>query len=115
MSTTDNEREELADMRRIILEGFRPPDRLHGSWWINPERIAQTLRAAGFHRQGPVTDEREALAKAWEEGHKTRWRRGWDDCQCSAWSSSECACGRYGTGELLSLGDNPYREAGRNA
>lgn len=48
-------------------------------------------------------------AQAWDEGHRHRWRRGSDDCRCDAWSSIECACGLYGTGELLSLGDNPYR------
>lgn len=48
-------------------------------------------------------------AKAWGEGHRARWRRGPDECRCSAWSSSECACGEYGTGALLSLADNPYR------
>ena len=52
-----------------------------------------------------------ALAAAWEEGHKTRWRRGPDECQCCAYSAGECACGKYGTGELLSLAANPYREA----
>jgi hypothetical protein len=58
-----------------------------------------------------VPDFRALLAaEAWDEGHKTRWRRGMDECICSAWSSSECGCGLYGTGELLSLGDNPYRK-----
>ena len=51
----------------------------------------------------------EIRADAWDEGHKTRWRRGPDDCHCAAWSSSECACGKYGIGELLSIHDNPYR------
>lgn len=52
---------------------------------------------------------RAALAEAWDKGHKTRWRRGPDNCRCSAWSSSECGCGEYGNGELLSLQQNPYR------
>ena len=52
-----------------------------------------------------------ALAQAWDEGHETWWKRGPDDCQCGAWSSSECGCGLYGSGELLSLADNPYRAA----
>ena len=54
--------------------------------------------------------EREVLAQGWDEGHRHRWRRGPDDCFCGAWSSIECACGKYGTGELLSLKDNPYRK-----
>lgn len=49
------------------------------------------------------------LAQAWDAGHQTRWRRGPDECQCWAYASIECACGRYGTGVLLSLNDNPYR------
>jgi len=53
----------------------------------------------------------EVKAEAWDEGHRHAWRRGPDECMCSAWSSNECACGRYGSGELLSLADNPYREA----
>ena len=53
----------------------------------------------------------EVKAEAWDEGHRHRWRRDRDDgCTCAAWSSNECACGLYGTGELLSLADNPYRE-----
>jgi hypothetical protein len=51
----------------------------------------------------------EVASAAWDKGHKTRHRRGPDKCRCSAWSAGECACGRYGTGELLSLKDNPYR------
>lgn len=52
----------------------------------------------------------EVKAEAWDEGHRHRWRRDRDDgCTCAAWSSDECACGLYGTGELLSLKDNPYR------
>lgn len=54
---------------------------------------------------------REVAEKAWDEGHKTRWRRDPDDgCTCGAWAEIECGCGNYGTGELLSLNDNPYRE-----
>lgn len=52
---------------------------------------------------------REAKAEGWDEGHQHRWRRGPDECICAAWSRIECACGKYGTGELLSLADNPYR------
>ena len=47
-------------------------------------------------------------AKAWDEGHRTPQKREMDDCQCSAWSSSECACGKYGTGKLIT--PNPYRK-----
>jgi len=50
------------------------------------------------------------LIAAWDEGHRKRQRRGPDDCQCAAWSEGECACGRYGSGPLVSLADNPYRE-----
>ena len=53
----------------------------------------------------------EALAEAWDAGHLTRWRRGPDGCQCGAWHSGECGCGKYGTGQLLSLADNPHRAA----
>ena len=53
---------------------------------------------------------RQVQAEAWDAGHKTRWRRGLDECQCGAWSRNECGCGLYGTGELLSLADNPHRE-----
>lgn len=55
------------------------------------------------------TVEAEVKAQAWDEGCRHRWRRGPDDCRCDAWSSIECACGKYGTGDLLSLEDNPYR------
>ncbi|MGV8972234.1 MAG: hypothetical protein ACOH10_07915 [Rhodoglobus sp.] len=51
------------------------------------------------------------IATAWEAGHQHPWRRGPDDCKCGAWSRNECGCGKYGTGELLSLADNPYAEA----
>lgn len=51
----------------------------------------------------------QVKSEAWEEGHLHRWNRHWNDgCICEAWSSSECGCGKYGTGELLSLKDNPY-------
>lgn len=52
---------------------------------------------------------RETIAQAWDEGHRHLWKRGPDECMCGAWASMECACGKYGTGELLSLNDNPYR------
>lgn len=51
----------------------------------------------------------QVCTAAWDEGHKSRWRRGDDDCKCEAWSSGECGCGLYGTGKLVSLADNPYR------
>ena len=53
---------------------------------------------------------REAKAEAWDEGHLTRRLRGPDACRCSAHSEGECGCGLYGTGELLSLAKNPYRD-----
>ena len=49
------------------------------------------------------------LAKAWDAGHLTSWKRGPSGCKCGAWSDGECACGLYGTGEVLSLAANPYR------
>lgn len=57
--------------------------------------------------------ESAARAEAWDEGHRHRQRRGPDECQCAAWSEGECACGRYGTGALVSLADNPYRSEAR--
>ena len=48
--------------------------------------------------------------RVWAEGHKTAWKRGPSGCKCYAYSSSECGCGKYGTGVLLSLNDNPYRK-----
>ena len=51
----------------------------------------------------------DLLAAAWDEGHETPWQRERDDCRCFAWSSSECGCGRYGTGRLIT--PNPYRAA----
>ena len=61
---------------------------------------------------GPVFDRWlvQVKAEAWDEGHRHRQRRGPDDCPCGAWYEGECACGQYGTGDLLSLADNPYRE-----
>lgn len=52
---------------------------------------------------------RGRLADAWDEGHQRRRRRGPDCCLCEAWDEGECGCGEYGTGQLVSLGDNPYR------
>lgn len=48
------------------------------------------------------------LHDAWAKGHLTRWRRGPDTCTCHAYNSSECGCGEYGNGVLLSLDENPY-------
>ncbi len=58
--------------------------------------------------------DREVAAKAWDEGHRHPQRRDPDDgCRCGAWNEGECACGLYGSGRLLSLDDNPYREGGQ--
>ena len=73
----------------------------------NPEPLEDELTVfkAGF-----AAGSRASAAKAWDEGHRHRWRRDPDDgCMCGAWASIECACGKYGSGELLSLSDNPYR------
>ena len=51
-------------------------------------------------------------AEAWDEGHRTPWKRGPSGCDCFAQSVVECGCGRYGTGPLIT--PNPYRtEANR--
>lgn len=84
------------------------------------DELTAALRAS-FADVRPFANPDEALrqfdwwlakvkAAAWDEGHKHWWRRGPDNCHCAAWSSSECGCGEYGTGELLSLKDNPYRK-----
>ena len=54
--------------------------------------------------------ERKVSERVWAEGHMTAWKRGPSGCKCYAYSSSECGCGKYGTGALLSLNDNPYRK-----
>lgn len=51
----------------------------------------------------------EMLAKAWDEGHKTRQIREPDSCMCFALSSSECGCGLYGSGRIIT--PNPYSES----
>lgn len=78
----------------------------NGDTWVAGR--ADALRAE-FYRWLAEHD-REVKAEAWAEGHTHSWRRGPDECQCYAHSWSECACGEYGAGELLSLNDNPYRE-----
>ena len=54
---------------------------------------------------------RQALAKAWDEGHETWWERGPDGCDCDVTRWEDCSCFLYGTGDLLSLAQNPYRAA----
>lgn len=56
--------------------------------------------------------EARGAERGWDEGHKHRQRRGPDGCRCGAWGEHECGCGKYGTGSLLSLADNPYRIGG---
>ena len=56
-----------------------------------------------------LADAERDLAKAWDEGHLTSWKRGPSGCKCGAWSAGECGCGLYGTGDVLSLAANPYR------
>ena len=69
-----------------------------------------TLPCLGSLSEAHATIERLRAenAIAWATGHSHPWRRGPDECRCGAWAKIECACGRYGTGELLSLADNPY-------
>jgi len=50
-------------------------------------------------------------AEAWDEGHLHYQKLGPDKCVCWAWSESECACGEFGTGAVVSLSENPYRQA----
>lgn len=52
---------------------------------------------------------RDALADAWDEGHRTPRLLDWDapPCLCHAYSESECACGNYGATKPT---PNPYRE-----
>jgi hypothetical protein len=48
-----------------------------------------------------------ARCAAWAEGHLApqRWANG---CACGAEDRFDCACGKWGPSELLSLDDNPY-------
>lgn len=89
---------------------------------VDDEEVVATMSAADAefiahaHQDIPallaeVERLRAENAAAWTAGHRHPWRLGPDGCRCGAWSSSECGCGKYGTGELLSLADNPYAEA----
>ena len=51
----------------------------------------------------------EDMARAWDEGHRTRQIRELDDCRCGAYYEGECGCGKYGTGRIVT--PNPYRSA----
>ena len=115
--TTEVVREDFADFRRndyfwksreSLMRRSARRRRQFDRWFasVKAEAIAEFIDETGVAVDGV----RPLLAKAWDEGHKHSWRRGPDGCQCYAYSSSECACGDYGTGELLSLKDNPYRE-----
>jgi len=53
----------------------------------------------------------QVKADAWDEGHLHYQKRGPDNCMCCAYSEYECACGEFGTGAVVSLSENPYREA----
>ena len=50
--------------------------------------------------------DRERMAAAWDEGHRTPKRRGPDDCRCAAYNEDECGCGEYGSNIIT---PNPYR------
>jgi hypothetical protein len=52
-----------------------------------------------------------AKAEAWDEGHLHYQKRGPDNCACFAHYEGECACGEFGNGVVVSLSENPYREA----
>lgn len=69
----------------------------------DPERVKQFEAWLAEH-------DRKVSERVWVEGYKTAWKRGPSECKCYAYSSSECGCGKYGTGVLLSLNDNPYRK-----
>lgn len=95
----------LAQLLLRVMVGVKMPD-------VTPSEIAKNNRGredVGIYLTYKRFD--ELLATAWDEGHQTHWKRHWDDgCECYAYSSSECACGLYGTGELLSLKENPYSQ-----
>lgn len=77
---------------------------------INPELCLECPDLARALIESDVVQVVEVTAElGWKEGHLHRQRRDWDDgCRCAAWDESECGCGRYGSGKLLSLADNPY-------
>ena len=55
----------------------------------------------------------QVKAEAWDEGHRTPQIREPHDCRCGAWYEGECACGLFGTGEIIT--PNPYREKEQDA
>jgi len=69
------------------------------------ERLGEPrpIKAAAFDRWLE-----QVKAEAWDEGHRTPQVREAHDCQCGAWYEGECACGRFGTGKLIT--PNPYRQ-----
>ena len=81
--------------------------------WISTETPTPPPGGSGSCLAATTPEtERANLAAAWEEGHREPWKRGPDECECSAWNSDECACGFYGTGQLVSLDANPYKVKG---
>ena len=49
-------------------------------------------------------------AEAWDEGH-SQMQRFEDLCQCRGRGTRNCWCSTDTRGSLVSLADNPYREA----
>ena len=78
---------------------------MHG--WTTLEWVTEQHARAEFDRWLAQTI-REAKAEAWDEGHRTPQDRELDDCRCEAWHEGECACGLFGTGEIIT--PNPYRQ-----
>jgi hypothetical protein len=90
------------------MSKYTPPTHRVRDGYVRGLRLA-FVASAGEHVEEFDRWLADVLSAAWDKGHKTRHRRGPDKCRCSARSAGECGCGRYGTGELLSLKDNPYR------
>lgn len=68
-------------------------------------RLAQMLKR-GSDRLAESA--RELMAQGWDVGHQTPVQREPSDCRCGAWCEDECACGKYGTGKIIT--PNPYRQ-----
>lgn len=97
----ESAKDHLSEAEEALADFDRWRASINGGTTRTEEKLAGALR--------DLLSTMPGLADAWDEGHKTLWRRGPDGCQCGAWSSGECACGEYGNGELLSLKSNPYR------
>lgn len=105
-----------SDLEGRIAEVLAGHGRIRCATRVDPNRctcgdeVGWTLDDYDAHLAAQLAEVvKQAQAEAWDEGHQHRWKRDANDgCRCGAWSSNECGCGKYGTGELLSLSDNPY-------